>query len=1073
MMFKKILLMSGLCGAFLIAGATQALAFDLDFRTAGVEYLDSGLTRLSFTWNSTGAGMQPSTFIAVESAYMVEREPNGQFNYLSAGSVTRRDFYGYQYQLHVYLRNYRNGRGAWYASNWITCKYFLPPQNRPVPVWLFSDLNHTVSTASAIELDWTVDSYARIYEVQAARTSDFNEIVDQFWPSASHETITGFGRGMYYFRIRSWNTIPGRPGALVSDWSAVLSVQLGDLSAPVLAPLESVTQWETTRLDWSDVPGASIYQVVEYYDLNGNEPTGRQFWPNASFEPVRHMSAGERFYQVRAWSAPPENGGISSAFSDPVGALVLAIPGAEITAPDSVAFNEAAFIDWNDVAGASIYQLMEYRDQDCVEPTGRQFWPSASHETLTYDRPGTYFYRVRAWNESPSQWSPTVTCMALPDQPVLVVPSNPVHTEPFTLAWVDGNTLDAVEYSVHGARIENGSIVETFMLAEGITEKSKIITITEAGDYALSVSARGIGQSTEPVFSDSEPLTVFDDAALLNDIQRSAFDYFIDTTFSDTGLARDKFPRDRAATVERIGAEEFDTVSTAACGFYLSVLTVGVENGWISDSEARTRAQRTLETFRDVTPNYYGFFYHYLQPDGSPSEYPIYEVSTIDTALFLAGALQAGEYFGGDIQDMAEELYRRVQWTKLFNGYTNLFHMGWRPSDGAFGEYDAYSESILLYLLAIASPTDPIAPETFYNFMRDRAAYNDGEKFVYNFFGQLFTYQFPHAWFDFENKTDALGVDWYENSRHAVRANREYCRDQGYEENYWGISAALADPDKYPSGYAPFGALPADVHTADGTIAPYAVIASLAFEPESALAGIQYLAYGMRDAVWGEYGFADSLNSQSSWSADAYLGIDQGIICLMLENLKARTVWDSFMRSEHALRALERTRFSGFGPPIEIAEGFEAATFWNSENTLGWWAIDGDYVYQFSHEYKRTHSGEQSLRVHYNKHDRSWSLFAGYIAPENPLRDMTRKTKLYFWVSGEVELLVKLRDRTFAEVELGTVKTTTPDAWSYVEFDLAGVSGINKADVDTIMFFAQPGQQEKSGSFVIDTIVLE
>jgi hypothetical protein len=1168
-MFKKALFVIGLCVALLFSSAAESFAYDLGFGISSYRYLDNGFMQLSFTWNTSGLGVQPGTFIAVESSYLIEQEPSGQLNYMSSGPVTRREFYGYKYQLHVYLRNYLNGRGAWYASSWITCGHYPPPLNPSVPVWDAQILERSLPQGSTVDLDWSVPAYVRIYEGQVSESPDFKNLVQQFWPSDSKETITGLKSGIYYFRVRSWNTIPGRQGALVSQWSQVLRITLGDFSAPVLSPISnpagsapivfnwtdvpasriyelveyrdfnctqstgrnfwpqaseetisfnqggtfyyrvrawsaisgdyrvstpwsnvislsvegffppviqpigSVTVWERMLVDWSDVSGAALYQLIEYSNTEGTVETGRQFWPSASFDSIQQQTPGNKYYRVRAWSAAPENGGVSSCLSDVVRGIVLTIPGSEITVNSPVPFNESAYIDWADIPGAAIYQLEEYRDEACLEPTGRQFWPSASFENVRYDRPALYFYRVRGWNETPSEWSRVVSVMALPDEPVLIAPSSPVHIGPCTMSWIDRNNLADVDYTIVASQIENGSVVKTFILAEDVSEKTSVVTVPEAGEYEVYVSARSLDRRTDSVMSDTVPLTVFDDAALLNDIKRRAFNYFMDTTFIETGLARDKFPRDLSGTVEIVGERDSDTVSTAACGFYLSVLTVGVQNGWIAESDARERALTTLRTFRDITPNHYGFFYHYLNPDGSPSAYPMYEVSTIDTALFIAGALQAGEFFGGDVKELSEEIYTRVEWTKLFNGYTHLFHMGWTPSGGSFGEYDAYSEAMLLYLLAIGSPTDPIPAETFYNFMRDKGEYQSGEKFIYNFFGQLFTYQFPHAWFDFNDKTDALGVNWYQNSQHAIRANEAYCREQGYEENYWGLSAALADPNHYPSGYAAFGALPADAHTADGTIAPYAVIASLPFESESAMNGIHYLAYALRETVWGEYGFVDSINSESTWSADSYLGIDQGLICLMIENAQTQGVWNSFMLSEHVFKALESARFSCFAEPFNIVESFEKNTFWNPESELGWWDIDGGYVYQFGTEYKRTHSGNQAMKITFNKQNRAWSLFAGYIAPTNEMRDISNKSKLCFWVSGEVELLVKLRDRTYAEVELGRVKTTTPAAWSYVEFDLTHISGINKEDIDNIMFFAAPGTEGVSGSFIIDSLVIE
>ena len=70
----------------------------------------------------------------------------------------------------------------------------------------------------------------------------------------------------------------------------------------------------------------------------------------------------------------------------------------------------------------------------------------------------------------------------------------------------------------------------------------------------------------------------------------------------------------------------------------------------------------------------------------------------------------------------------------------------------------------------------------------------------------------------------------------------------------------------------------------DGTIAPYAAIASIVFTPEESLATIRslYQIHGAR--LYGSYGFKDAFNLNRNWWAEDYLGVDQGIVVLMLEN---------------------------------------------------------------------------------------------------------------------------------------------------------------------------------------------
>ena len=133
------------------------------------------------------------------------------------------------------------------------------------------------------------------------------------------------------------------------------------------------------------------------------------------------------------------------------------------------------------------------------------------------------------------------------------------------------------------------------------------------------------------------------------------------------------------------------------------------------------------------------------------------EVSTIDTAILVAGALTAGEYFGGEGKTKAEQLYSNVDWTAFLDTDEgenhNLFHMAWSPESG-FSEshWNYYSEALMLYLLAIGSPAHPVDPDVFYTSRRELGKYGEnGLPLVKSWFGSFFTSQNSHAWFFFPN----------------------------------------------------------------------------------------------------------------------------------------------------------------------------------------------------------------------------------------------------------------------------------------------------------------------------------
>ena len=165
--------------------------------------------------------------------------------------------------------------------------------------------------------------------------------------------------------------------------------------------------------------------------------------------------------------------------------------------------------------------------------------------------------------------------------------------------------------------------------------------------------------------------------------------------------------------------------SVAAAGFGLTAICIGESRGWIDTEDAKYLVLKTLKTFRDDVPNEHGFFYHFLDMRTAQRAWNS-EASSIDTALFLAGALFAGEYFKGtEIEKIANELYERVDWPWMLNG-KKILCMGWKPEEGFLPYYwDSYSEAMILYALAIGSPTHPIQPECWREWKRPVDSYKE------------------------------------------------------------------------------------------------------------------------------------------------------------------------------------------------------------------------------------------------------------------------------------------------------------------------------------------------------------
>ncbi len=405
-------------------------------------------------------------------------------------------------------------------------------------------------------------------------------------------------------------------------------------------------------------------------------------------------------------------------------------------------------------------------------------------------------------------------------------------------------------------------------------------------------------------------LRPLNDAELLDLVARKSFDYFWNEADSETGLIPDAAP---ARAVKEAGIP----CSVAVLGFGLTAICIGDERGWVPREAARARVLQTLRSVRDRADNERGFLYHMINLKTGKREWQS-ELSSIDTALFLAGALTCRNYFRDpEITALADELYARVDWSWMLNGDDTLC-MAWSPEHGFDpARWGSYSEHMVLYLLGLGAPQHPLPPETWYAWKRPVYAYNG---MIYVQGVPLFLHQFSHAWVDFRGQRDAI-ADYFKNSVLATRAHRDYClslreKFPGYSTNLWGLNPSLG-----PRGYMVWGGPPPTLeYPIDGTVVPCAAGGSLAFAPELTVPVLREMYEKHYGKAWGRYGFVDAFNPNTGWTADRYLGIDVGITLLMAENLRAGTVWDWFMRGPEIEKAMSLAGFKPYGGQLAPAD---------------------------------------------------------------------------------------------------------------------------------------------------------
>gem|GEM_PF-221087 len=418
------------------------------------------------------------------------------------------------------------------------------------------------------------------------------------------------------------------------------------------------------------------------------------------------------------------------------------------------------------------------------------------------------------------------------------------------------------------------------------------------------------------------------------DLEERTFRFFWETGNPKNGLIPDRYPTPSFASI-------------AAVGFGLTSYPIGVERGYISREAARARVLATLRFFV-AADNQHGFFYHFIDMR-SGARANESEVSTVDTALLLAGVLFVQSYFDSqDPQDMeirtlGEEIYRRVDWTWA-QPRPPAVALAWTPEQGFAGlDWNGYNEAMLVYLLALGSPTHPIGEQAWAQWTSTYDQYW-GTLYdqTYLSFAPLFGHQYTHVWVDFRGIQDSYmrehGLDYFENSRRATYAQRRYAianpkQYQGYGKNVWGMSAsdgpgpARESPKGENRGFLKYAARGVALGRIvdDGTIAPTAAISSLPFAPEIVLPATLEMYHRFGSSIYSSYGFLDAFNasvvgSQSQlqpapalpgWVDPDYIGIDQGPILAMIENYRSALVWRVMRGNSYVREGLERAGFSG------------------------------------------------------------------------------------------------------------------------------------------------------------------
>lgn len=429
--------------------------------------------------------------------------------------------------------------------------------------------------------------------------------------------------------------------------------------------------------------------------------------------------------------------------------------------------------------------------------------------------------------------------------------------------------------------------------------------------YKVAASDQGYRESSfsSIVKAATRPL---DDDASLSMLQEACFRYYWESAGPHSGMARENVPGN-----DRI-------IATGASGFGIMAIVVGANRGFITRGDGIQRLTKIV-SFLEHAQRYHGVWPHFMD-DATGATLPVFGIyddggDLVETAFLMEGLLTARQYFKGDSKE-ERSLYQRisnlwesVEWDwyrRTSDGAALYWH--WSPEWSWFINHrvDGFNETMIVYLLAIASPTHSVPASLYYSGWaspRGNDYYASGKTFFgikldvgMSTGGPLFFTHYSYMGFDPHALTDRY-TNYFDNNRNLALINRAYCMEnpghhKGYGADTWGLTASDG-----PEGYYAHAPVASDD---DGTIAPTGALASFPYTPEASLAAFRHYYRDLGDRLWGIYGPLDAFNLDKNWFASIYMGLNQAPITVMVENYRTGLVWKEFMSNPEIGPMLDR-----------------------------------------------------------------------------------------------------------------------------------------------------------------------
>lgn len=494
--------------------------------------------------------------------------------------------------------------------------------------------------------------------------------------------------------------------------------------------------------------------------------------------------------------------------------------------------------------------------------------------------------------------------------------------------YVIYRSLDGGEFKPIGIQLPGIHRYEDFLGKSGVQARYKVAAAD--WNYHASSQSNEASASTRDL-SDDELLTM---------MQHACFHYYWDGADPHSGMTRENIPGD-----DRI-------VATGASGFGIMALVVGVDRHFITRQQGVERLTRIVN-FLEHADRYHGAFSHYMN-GATGHTMPVFGMldnggDLVETSFLMQGLLAARQYFHGP-EPAEQSLYRRI--TQLWQSVewdwyrqtpqSDFLYWHWSP-EWAFQIHHpliGFNETMITYLLAIASPTHGVPASMYYSGwssqsemaqhyregwsgQKDGNHYSNGNTYFgikldvgVGRGGPLFFTHYSFMGFDPHSLHDRFTQSYFENNRNIAEINRAYAIQNpkhydGYGADAWGLTASDG-----PHGYA---AQAPDEADDIGNITPTGALASFPYTPQASMAALKHYYRDFGDNMWGVYGLRDAINPTADWVSPIYMGLNQAPIVVMIENYRTGLVWKNFMSNPEIREMLDKLNSATIEKPTNNA----------------------------------------------------------------------------------------------------------------------------------------------------------